>query len=64
MQIAPRYPAGDLPIRHPESEELPAAYHPVLPRRNARHPQPGVCAADCTASVRFMPHTPMVAGVV
>jgi hypothetical protein len=54
--------AGNLSIGQTHSEELAPPNHPMLLRRDLGQPESGMCAADCTPTVRFLLHTPMVLG--
>jgi hypothetical protein len=64
MQVSQRHTPANCRIVKSHGEQLPAAYDPVLPRRDAGEPALGTCAANLSPSDRFMPHTPMVAGIV
>ena len=62
VEIRSRNPSGDLSIGQADRQELPPADHAVLLRGDPRESDPRVCAADCTVTVRLMPHTLRVPG--
>jgi hypothetical protein len=57
-------PPPDRAVAHPDREELAAAHHPMLPRRNPRQPHLRVCAENWAPPACFFLHTPRVPGWV